>query len=276
MAPHPQSSATSRRFLSPVRSATASHMMMLDMQTINNSDTDPKGEELATGEPDRVLGVGFPDSPDPLASELLATFAVDPTASSASVMHAYGGPFGLGATDLNHLVEQLRAGARALANGDMTRAEGMLLSQGHALQSIFMELSLKATKQDHMKAMEVFLRLALKAQNQCRMTLETLSAIKNPPVVFARQANINNAGQQQEINGVGAPPSPHARTESLETSPTELLEMKSGQRLDSGAPYAPGATDPHLAALGEVNRTEERAGKGGRVPKSRSGLSAPI
>jgi len=33
------------------------------------------------------------------------------------------------------------------------------------------------------------------------MTLETLATIKNPPVVFARQANINNGGQQQVNNG---------------------------------------------------------------------------
>ena len=46
------------------------------------------------------------------------------------------------------------------------------------------------------------MRMAMKAQNQCRMTLETLATIKNPPVVFARQANINNGGQQQVNNGV--------------------------------------------------------------------------
>ena len=36
------------------------------------------------------------------------------------------------------------------------------------------------------------MKLALKAQNQCRMTLETLAAIKNPPVIYARQANFAN------------------------------------------------------------------------------------
>lgn len=41
-----------------------------------------------------------------------------------------------------------------------------------------------------------FTRLALKAQGQCRATVETLAAIKNPPVVFARQANIAHGPQQ--------------------------------------------------------------------------------
>ena len=40
------------------------------------------------------------------------------------------------------------------------------------------------------------MRLALKAQGQCRATLETLATIKNPPVVFARQANIAQGPQQ--------------------------------------------------------------------------------
>jgi len=52
-----------------------------------------------------------------------------------------------------------------------------------------------------LSAMETYLRLALKAQAQSRATLETLAAIKNPPVVFARQANINHGGQQQVNNG---------------------------------------------------------------------------
>ena len=30
--------------------------------------------------------------------------------------------------------------------------------------------------------------------SQCRVTLEILATIKNPPVVIARQANINNCG----------------------------------------------------------------------------------
>jgi hypothetical protein len=46
------------------------------------------------------------------------------------------------------------------------------------------------------------MRMAMRAQNQCRMTLETLATIKNPPVVYAKQANINNGGQQQVNNGV--------------------------------------------------------------------------
>jgi hypothetical protein len=39
--------------------------------------------------------------------------------------------------------------------------------------------------------------MAMKAQNQRRMTLETLATIKNPPVLIARQANINNGASSR-------------------------------------------------------------------------------
>jgi len=46
------------------------------------------------------------------------------------------------------------------------------------------------------------LKLALRAQNQCRATIETLSVVKNPPTAtFVRQANIA-AGHQQVNNGM--------------------------------------------------------------------------
>jgi hypothetical protein len=32
--------------------------------------------------------------------------------------------------------------------------------------------------------------MALKAQNQCRMTLEMLATFKNPPLILPKQANI--------------------------------------------------------------------------------------
>jgi hypothetical protein len=46
------------------------------------------------------------------------------------------------------------------------------------------------------------MRMALKAQAQCRATLETLATIKNPSVVFARQANIAQGPQQANNKGM--------------------------------------------------------------------------
>jgi hypothetical protein len=245
------------------------------MQTISRTQVGNQTKDGNSARDTRQVAARFPESPDPIESESYASLAAQPATSSAIVMQAFGQALSLGPEDLNQLVDVLSAGITAVVSGNLEQAEGMLYAQAHALQTMFMTLSLGAAKKEHMKDMEALMRLALKAQSQCRMTLETLSAIKNPPVVFARQANINNAGQQQVINGVGAPPSAHARTDSLETLPTELLEVNNGQRMDFRAPCTAGSTDPNLAALGEVDRPKDHTGKGSRIPKSRPGRLAP-
>ena len=45
-----------------------------------------------------------------------------------------------------------------------------------------------------------YLRLAPKSQAQCRATLETLAEIKNPPTLFAQQANVAHGPQQVNNN----------------------------------------------------------------------------
>jgi len=80
-----------------------------------------------------------------------------------------------------------------------------------------------------LEAADKYLRLALKAQGQCRATLETLAAIKNPPVVFARQANIAH-GPQQVNNGP-----PPARTENATIAPNKVLEAHTVAGSYSGA-----------------------------------------
>ena len=88
-------------------------------------------------------------------------------------------------------------------NGNMQRPEAMLLAQAHTLDQLFNTLAQRAHKRETVTSCEIHLRLAFKAQNQCRSTLETLAAIKNPPVVFAKQANISS-GHQQINNGTAS------------------------------------------------------------------------
>ena len=136
-------------------------------------------------------------APDPEKSEALAKMTLRPSVNAAAVMVSYGKPLGIEEGDIGALVDRLSDDVKNVWAGDMKRAEAMLFGQAHALQAIFMNLARRATTQEYMKHCETYLRMAMKAQNQCRMTLETLATIKNPPVVVARQANINNGGQQQ-------------------------------------------------------------------------------
>ena len=188
--------------------------------------------------------------------------ALLPSANAAAVMTCYGETFGVVREDAQELFDQLADGMKSIWDGDMKRPEAMLFGQAQALQSVFTALARRAESAEYMKNWEAYLRMAMKAQNQCRMTLETLATIKNPPVVFARQANINNGGQQQVNNGAElgnpnstrAPAGTHAANPS--TKKTGLLS--DGERLDTRAASATGGADPHIAAVGAVHRPAHR------------------
>ena len=120
----------------------------------------------------------------------------------------------------------------------MKQAEAILCGQAHALQAILMNLARRAVSQEYLKQWEAYLRMAMKAQTQCRMTLETLVTIKNPPV-FARQANINNGGKQQVNNGPALPQGVNVA----------VAQVRAG---------AASCADSHLEAVGDVHRPAHR------------------
>lgn len=207
----------------------------------------------------RQLVAGFTESDDPDRSKALGVLALMPSANAATVMSVHSRLLGVKETDVGGLIEALMDGMKDMWAGDMKRVDAMLYAQAHALQAIFTALSYRSTKVEQMKHWEAYLRMALKAQNQCRMTLETLAMVKNPPTLFAKQANINNGGQQQINNGVkAAGGNAHARASETRNAPKELLEASNVQGLDSGAASATGGADPHLAAVGKFNRTANR------------------
>ncbi len=129
--------------------------------------------------------------------------------------------------DVNALTKILSQQTADVVGGNMTRPESMLLSQAHTLDALFNSLVMKGLGQTHMPHYEAFMRLAFKAQSQCRSTLQSLSDIKNPSVVYAKQANINN-GNQQINNGVTAP-----RTQENKNNSIELLTELPNEALDN-------------------------------------------
>ena len=135
----------------------------------------------------------------------------------------------------------------------MASAEATLVAQADTLDAIFNELARRAALNmgEYLGATETYLRLALKAQSQCRATLETLAAIRNPPVIYARQANVTT-GPQQINNGVAAP----TRGRESETAQTQLLEATDGKRLDTGTASAAGGCNSSLEAVGAIDRPE--------------------
>jgi hypothetical protein len=163
--------------------------------------------------------------------------------------------------DVPILMDIIRNQAGAVQGGDMSQAEAMLANQATALQSLFARLVERGMCQSTMPILETFMKLALRAQNQCRATLETLAAIKNPPVVFARQANFAHGPQMVNngVNTLGQPP--RARENKIEQ--TQLLEDASDeqQRLDFGATEKAGETDQNMETVGKIDRAKNSGRK---------------
>ena len=96
-----------------------------------------------------------------------------------------------GEVDLAELLDDLRTRIEKVQGGDMRPVEAMLYGQAMTLETIFTSLARRAISQEYLKQFQAYLGLALKAQAQCRATLEALAEIKNPrPVAFVKQANI--------------------------------------------------------------------------------------
>lgn len=149
--------------------------------------------------------------------------------------------------DVPGLMAVLRQQASAVNDNDLSYAEAMLMGQATALQTLFARLAERGIQQTRVDLMEPLMRMALRAQNQCRMTLETLSTIKNPPMVYAKQANITS-GPQQVNNGVAAP-----RARGTEIQPTQLSEGDHELLPDSGTSGTAGGIDPALETVGAVH-----------------------
>ncbi len=188
-----------------------------------------------------------------------ATIVITPELAALRVIQ--GAERGSGFGDLVDIAAigcQLRDQAAAVNRGDLSQAVAMLMNQATALQSLFSRLAERGMGCDQAPAFEANMRMALRAQSQCRATIETLAAIKNPPIVYAKQANIAN-GPQQVNNGIPAnAPPPHAREEKQIQS-NELLTdgVAHGPTLDTRGAQTAGGADNELATVGAIDRAKD-------------------
>jgi hypothetical protein len=205
------------------------------------SKADPSNTVQLTGDP--------ADRP-----RLIAQIAVTPSLQAASTIKQWSHAFG--DLDITRLIDELRQQAATASRGDLNRQEAMLAIQAHTLDTIFNELARRsqANMGQYMDAADRYMRLALKAQSQCRASIETLAEIKNPkPVAFVQQANIANGPQQ--VNNTGPALADPSRAGKPEIQQDKLLEVHNGERLDIGTAGEAIGSDPAMATVGAFNRT---------------------
>ena len=175
-------------------------------------------------------------------AERIAKLAVSPEMSSQRVVAASERNEGLHEhLDIPQLMAVLKTESERLRAGKSEDIGPILANQALALQSLFSRLTESALSQSHMSNIEAFMRLALRAQSQCRATLETLSSLNKAPTVFAQQANV---ATNQQIN----------------YAQNQLLGDDDELRQDTRAPGTEKAVNPEMEALGEVDRAENSRG----------------
>jgi hypothetical protein len=185
--------------------------------------------------------VGLPGETE---EQAMARTMMDPALQSAATIQLYANsPVDL---DLGAMIDCLEKQNENIGDGSLERIEEMLLVQAHALDVIANNLFRKAGNADVLVKFDSYMKFGLRAQSQCRATMETLASIKNPKA-YLKQTNI--AHNQQINNRLGN-----------EKAPNELLEKTDGERLDPGTPQETVRVDSDLATVEQVHRAKNGSG----------------
>lgn len=149
--------------------------------------------------------------------------------------------------DLTELTNKLRESLVEIRDGDLSRGQTMLGAQAELLNGVFNKLLLRAaanSAEGYLGATEIYLKLAMKAQGQCKATWETLAVLE----------------QRRISAGDRAPETVHSEVRvhivDPKNEPNELLEGEHGEWLEHGAADASGTVDSQLAAVEAVNRPQ--------------------
>jgi hypothetical protein len=197
-----------------------------------------------------VFNINVTDMKDGDAA--IARVRMHPVFGAASTVRYFEKP--LAEHNFVALVDELTSHVEAIKAGNMNRPETMLLMQAHTLDVIFNSLVQRAGANvgNNIEYAERCLRMGLRAQMQCRATLETLAEIKSPKsAIFAKQANV---GQNVQVNNRNPDNSTRAREKDLDRS-NELLKESPNATLDTGRTGTASGNDPQLEAVGAIDGT---------------------
>jgi len=180
---------------------------------------------------------------------VVASTALRPTVQAAITATKLLGPE-FPDPDLSELIKTLLVHVNAASEGNLARPEAMLVSQAQTLDLLFNKLTRQAAANigHYPETVALYMKLALRAQSQCRAVAETLHEMKHPrPVAFFQQANIAH-GPQQVNHGAAVPLG--SRAGEIQIRPNELIEEKiDAKQLDSGTAQLAAASDTTLATV---------------------------
>lgn len=174
--------------------------------------------------PDKHQGDSF--------AEKGAYIAIDPSMKAAMTTHSFTS--NLPEIDTIALTVRVQELTEEACAGNLSNMEAMLAAQAITLDAIFHRLAGQAELNvgQYANTVDTYLRLGLKAQAQCRSTIEALVEIKAPKQ-YISQTNVANLMQVNNSQ--------------------ERLEAQNGERMDYRTQTASGRDDQELAALETVD-----------------------
>lgn len=143
---------------------------------------------------DRQLNIEV--EPGKSQARKLAEVALDPNAHAMATANLFGkGTFG--PQPITDSYEVIQSHAKAAISGDLANQKAMLAGQATALNAIFSEMARRAALNmgEYVGATESYMRLALKAQAQCRSTIEALDRLTSGHVQTVKHVHVNEGGQ---------------------------------------------------------------------------------
>jgi hypothetical protein len=196
-----------------------------------------------------------------VAGRAAAALTIMPGTNAATTLEELGTP--LGRPDFDTLVTELNDLCQDTVSGDLSRGEEMLTAQAATLDALFHHLTRVAIGNRDIEYGDRILKLAFRAQAQCRSTWEAISAVQNPPQAsFVRQEigqqNIAN-GPQQVNNGT---PSGATRGGKNQKLKSKLLEDHDVEWMDTGEKGPSCRVDQNLATVGKIHRPKNPSRKG--------------
>ena len=208
----------------------------------------------------KVININESDYDGKSHDQVIAEISQSPIAANATTAKAFAaGSFG--EVGISDAMDAMREKVVKVQTGDMTDMESLLVAQATSLAAIYNEMARRAALNmgEYLSVTETYLRLAFKAQSQCRTTVEALAEIKTPRhVSFVRQANIAH-GHQQVNNGVQGNLPAHGNN-SIQSN--ELSRASNELLPDTRASQAESRVNPTVETVAELDGAANRGRQG--------------
>lgn len=139
-------------------------------------------------------------TPDETGAQALARKLLQPEARHAHTASSFASKM-LGTAielpGLKDFSDHMKVALAKAESGDLSFASRLLAAQAITLDSMFTELARRSAVNmgEYMDASERYGRLAMKAQSNCRATLEALAKLHQPREQTVRHVHVNEGGQ---------------------------------------------------------------------------------